>query len=170
MGIPLLSTPIDLRRSGVWSIAVGVGLLMYPSIAAGQTADANALNRSGIVFSPAATATSGIDTNVFHEDVDPKSDLVMTFSPSLAASIGWGRLAIRGRGRVGFVRFQTYEGERSIDTTDEARLDLSLGRVRPFAAASFLNTRQRPELEIDARARRIEESFTAGVNVRLTGK
>src|SRR5205085_596859 len=65
---------------------------------------------------------------------------------------------------------QTYAGERSIDTSDQARLDVSLGRVRPFAAVSFLNTRQRPELEIDARARRFEQSLTAGMNVRLTGK
>src|SRR5438132_1445030 len=170
MGKPFLFTPIDLRGAGVWRLAVGIGLLICPSMTAGQTPDANPLNRSGIVLSPTVTATSGLDTNVFYEGDNPKSDLVTTFTPSLATSIGWGRVAITGRGNASFVRFQTYEGERSINTADEARLDLSLGRVRPFAAARFLNTRQRPELEIDARARRIEESFTSGVNVRLTGK
>src|SRR5437870_2955174 len=108
-----------------WTIAVGFGLLMSPPATAGQTADATASSRPGIAFSPGVTLTSGVDTNVFHEQVNPSSDMVTTVSPSLATSIRWGRLAITGRSRVGFVRFQTHTAERSIDTTDGARLELS---------------------------------------------
>jgi hypothetical protein len=145
-------------------------ILLCGTIAAAQTPEPDSSSQPGIVLLPSATVTSAVDSNVFHEDVGAKSDLVTTFTPSLAASVRRGRLTFLGHGRVGFVRFNTYASERSIDSAGDARLDLGFGRVRPFVAVSVLNTRQRLQLEIDSRARRFENSMAAGVNVRLTGK
>jgi hypothetical protein len=49
-------------------------------------------------------------------------------------------------------------------------VQLPLNRVRPYIAVTFLNSRQRPGYEIDARARRIEDSLAIGSQVRVLGK
>jgi hypothetical protein len=156
-------------RPMIRSLIVGVSLMCSQMVSA-QTPDPDPLDQPGIVLLPSVTVTTAVDSNVFHEDIGPKSDLLTTFAPSLAGSVRRGRLAFVGHGRLAFVHFNTYNSERSIDTDSDARLDLQVGRLRPFVAVSVLNTRQRLELEIDERARRFEKSITAGVNVRLTGK
>ena len=68
------------------------------------------------------------------------------------------------------VHFQQYEGERSLNSDDQARLELLFNRIKPFVEASFLSSRQRPGYEIDARAQRQETGARAGGRIRLAGE
>jgi len=145
--------------------------LLCACVVAAADAAGQPLETSDLVGVHASIATStGVDDNVFNESVTPKKDVVTVFSPQMVGAFQFGRARVSGRGRLDLVRFERYAGERSIDTDDEVRIDLDLNRVGPFVTVGFLNSRQRPRFEIDARARRLEHSVAIGTSVRVTGK
>ncbi len=66
--------------------------------------------------------------------------------------------------------FQTYASERSVNPHALVRGELYLQRLTLFAENDLLNTRQRPNYEIDARARRLENTIRLGGELRLSPK
>jgi hypothetical protein len=112
----------------------------------------------------------GVDTNVFHND-DPKRDFTFTFAPAAKVATPFGRRAVLST-TVGtdIVYYQRYASERSLNPDVTVRTEGFLGRIQPFAEASYLRTRQRANYEIDARSLRTEQSFKGGARVRVASK
>jgi hypothetical protein len=81
-----------------------------------------------------------------------------------------GRLELTGDAEADLVYFHTYSSERSINTNFSVRGDVDLHRFTLFAEDRFLNTRERPNFEIDARSRRLRNDLRAGARVDLLSK
>jgi hypothetical protein len=112
----------------------------------------------------------GIDGNVFNEWDNPKSDFTATVAPGTAFFLRLGRGRLTGNANVGYVFFKEYANERGVNTDTSVRAELPLIHVRPYLAFSYLNTRERPGYEIDARVRHFERTATAGVDLPLTAR
>jgi hypothetical protein len=57
--------------------------------------------------------------------------------------------------------------ERGTNLTSSVRADVDLGILQPFAAASGVDTKDRYNNEVDARARHHDRSYNAGVGLKL---
>ena len=112
----------------------------------------------------------GVDTNVFNEPADPKSDFTFAVEPGADLWLRTGRGLWTFAGGLEFVYFNEYETERAINSNARAQYEFRFNRLRPFVSASTLNTSQRPGYEIDARARHYEADFHAGTDVRVASK
>ncbi|HEX6973508.1 MAG TPA: outer membrane beta-barrel protein [Vicinamibacterales bacterium] len=113
----------------------------------------------------------GVDSNVFNAAGDQKSDFMFNLSPKASVWIPSGRRAmISATAATDLVWYATYQSERSIDPQFTVRGDLYFNRLTLFAQDAFLNTRQRPNYEIDLRSRHLENNVLAGGEVKLTPK
>ena len=117
-----------------------------------------------------AIANFGTDSNVFNAAEDPQSDFTLTAVPRLQARLRARRALLWGSVATSFVYFREFEDERSIDFTTDARADFNLGWLRPYASATWLNTHERLNAEIDARAPRTDSALAAGTGMRFSPK
>jgi len=113
----------------------------------------------------------GVDSNVFNTSGDPKSDFTFTLTPQADIAVPIARRALL-KATVGAdaVYYATYGSERSIDPSVRVRGEGYARRLTLFAEGAYLNTRQRPNYEIDVRSRHLENDLQAGANVRLSSK
>jgi len=114
----------------------------------------------------------GVDSNVYNKsNVDqPISDLTFTVTPSVEARAAVRRATFTLRSGTDFVYFAQQHSERSINQDLFATGRYALRRLSVFAEAGYLNTRQRPDDEIDARSRRIDRRGALGVGIALSPK
>jgi hypothetical protein len=152
-------------------LAAGVALALLTRPAEGQPAqdrsDERGLRLGAVRLRPGLQITNiGVDTNVFNEARDPKQDTTAVVVPSLAATVRTPRVQVRGTGQMQMVYFREYANQRSLNWAADARLDVPLGHVTPFVAASAVHTRERPTLEIDVRARRSVQTTSAGLAIQ----
>jgi len=115
-----------------------------------------------------ALANLGIDTNVFNEVDDPKSDFTFTVSPQVDASLRVRRARLQVKARSDLVYFHQYSSERSADTTVDSKLEFLGTRITPWVGTSVSSGRQRFGYEIDLRLRRVTRDAGAGVEARFT--
>ncbi len=156
-----------------------VFLLLVPVLFAAQLASAQMTDPRGtarihigpIYATPALTVQEfGVDTNVFN-NADEKEDFTFTVVPRATMWIPFARRALLTTAAgTDVVYFQKYSSERSLNPQVRLRGEGVLGRFLPFAEGSYLNTRQRPNFEIDARLRRTEDAARIGTAVRLSPK
>lgn len=122
-------------------------------------------------LTPGIRITSlGIDSNVFNEADDPKSDTTAAIGPGVEL---WMRLAgTRLSGKFGgqYLYFKEFDNQRSWNTANEALWEIPLSRLTPFIAGTLVNSSDRQGYEIDSRARRHDDSYTVGSGLRLSGK
>lgn len=112
----------------------------------------------------------GVDSNVFN-NAQPRRDFTFTFAPRADVWLPFGRRALlTAAAGTDVVYYQRYATERSLNPEIRVRGEVFLGRVTPFAEVGYLRTRQRPNLEIDARSLRQERLLKAGVDVQLSSK
>jgi hypothetical protein len=124
-----------------------------------------------IRFTPVLTISNlGLDSNVFNEPDDPKSDNTAVFGPLADYWVKLGRARLIGQTRMDYFYFKEYDTQRSFGTTNRLRLEVPLAHLVPFVAGEYTNTRQRPGYEIDARARRTLLGGRAGMDVLLGGR
>lgn len=111
---------------------------------------------------------AGFDSNVFNDATDPKEDFTVDFTPRLDVLIepSWAR--IRYTTYANFVYFHEFTDERSINAGNEGRFEFLLNRVRPYVFGSVVNTSDRLNAEVDARAERRDWRVEAGALVALT--
>ena len=122
-------------------------------------------------LTPTITVTNfGIDSNVFNDPVDPKSDFTFTATPTMTARLRSGRLLVGGALSSGLVYYQQFDDERSIDYTAQGRVDLDLGWFRPFGRAERVDTRDRLSLELDIRAPRVSILAEGGARAVVSPK
>jgi hypothetical protein len=117
-----------------------------------------------------AITNFGIDTNVFNDPVDPKSDFTFTATPTMTGRLRSGRLLVGGALSTGLVYYQQFDDERSIDYSTKSRIDLDLGWFRPFGRADRLDTRDRLSLELDLRAPRVSTLVEGGARAVISPK
>jgi hypothetical protein len=115
-------------------------------------------------------ADVGIDNNVLNETINPKRDFTFTAEPNLSVLMRTRRGLLSAHGRLDFVYFNRYRSERSVNGFSQATYEYSFSRLRPFASFSALDVRERPGYEINARVRRFENTFHAGLDARVGGR
>jgi hypothetical protein len=113
----------------------------------------------------------GIDSNVFNEGGRPQSDFTATATPIAYAWVPVAHKALfRFRGGADLVWYQKFDSERSVNPQGAAGADIYVRRLTLTGGYSYLDSRVRPNYEIDIRSRRIERAATAGVSYALTPK
>lgn len=111
----------------------------------------------------------GVDSNVFNAAGEQKSDFTFTITPQAGVAVPFARRGLlTATLGTDVVYYAKYGSERSVDPQAAVRAEAYAHRVTLFAEGSVLNTRQRPNHEIDLRSRRRQNDIAAGVNVRLT--
>jgi hypothetical protein len=112
----------------------------------------------------------GIDNNVYNTYGDQQlSDFTITFVPKLDLSVPVAKRAlIQATTAADLVWYAKYASERSVDPQVVLRGQVFLRRLTVFGERGYVNTRQRPNQEIDVRARHVDEMLTAGVEVAVT--
>jgi hypothetical protein len=143
-----------------------------PSAAQQPNPEATAAIRWGsLALTPRIELTNlGIDTNVFNEPVDPKSDFTFVVSPQVQAWVRPRPLLLESATVVDFVYFQQYSNQRGVNLTTTGRMDIPLNRFKPWVADTFSNTQERTNAEIDTRARHSQNIFRGGLDVRVGPK
>jgi Putative beta-barrel porin 2 len=109
----------------------------------------------------------GRDNNVFNEATDPKRDFTLTLSPSVELVFQPGRFKFTLLEGTDYVYFKQYTTERGMNYSSSARVDVDLGVLRPYATIAGTNSKERYNNEVDARARHRDESYSAGVGLKL---
>lgn len=113
----------------------------------------------------------GVDSNVFNEAGEPKSDFTFTLAPKADVWLPFARRALlQGMVQSDLVWYQQYENERSIDPRLNLRGEFYLQRVTLFGGRSYVNTRERPNYEVDARSRHVNDGFEGGAEIAVTPK
>ena len=125
-----------------------------------------------VYLTPTIALTNlGVDTNVFNQVDNPKSDFTLTIEPHVDVWLPFVRRAmLSAYATPGVTWYQTFSSERSFDPEVGGRFEVYFNRLTLFADASYLNTRQRPNFEIDVRARRREDTAEAGAEIRVFRK
>jgi hypothetical protein len=122
-------------------------------------------------FTPSiAVSNLGVDSNVFNTADDPKQDTTAAVGPAVNLWMNLGPARLSGKGSGQYLYFRTYGNQRAWNTDDELRLDVPMARFKPFVAGRYVNTRQRPGFEIDARARAATDHAKVGAELRASGK
>jgi hypothetical protein len=113
----------------------------------------------------------GIDTNVFNAGGEPKSDFAFTVTPRANVWIPVARRALfTAIVASDLVWYAKYSSERSVNPQFTGRGELYFNRVTFFGENAYLNTRARPNYEIDLRSRHLENDATVGAEVQITPK
>jgi hypothetical protein len=113
----------------------------------------------------------GVDTNVFNEQAEQESDFMFTLAPQADVAIPFShRGLVRTTLGTDLVYYHTFSSERSIDPQISARGELYANRLTLFLQESYINTRQRPNYDIDVRTRHLQNDFSGGARYRLTPK
>jgi hypothetical protein len=110
---------------------------------------------------------AGIDRNVFNEATDPKEDFTTVIAPSVDILLRTGRLAARVRNNVNLVYFRRYTNQGGVDYNHDATVAVRVRRITPYASVQFVDTHERPSIEIDTRARRQSSGFSGGLSASL---
>lgn len=109
----------------------------------------------------------GVDENVFNEATDPKRDFTFTISPRTEIYLRFLGTYFTGKMNEDIIWYRHYPTERQANTTYGLDWKWPLTRLTVDAAASHRSTRERPGFEIDERAQRTLNTFTAGTSFRL---
>jgi hypothetical protein len=165
-------------RIGSSTLIVAAALLVCASDAIAQIPrppepDAVRVRLGPLWLNPTLALTNaGVDTNVFNESDadDPKRDVTLTLSPRSDVWLRAGRTWITGNVREEMVWYEKYVDERSLNTGYGVAWIVPLTRVSLMAGGSWLNTRERPGFEIDARAPRHDRTFNGAAEVRVMSR
>lgn len=124
-----------------------------------------------LAFDPRVVLTNlGVDTNVFYSETDPQSDFTFAVKPGTEMWLRTGRGLVTVSGNLEYVYFSEFVSERSVNSDIRGQYEFRFNRIRPYASASWLDTRSRPGYEINARARHYEADFHAGLDLRVGSK
>lgn len=150
---------------------VSIGPIAAAQEQSDNPADGARLHWGVLHFTPSIIVSSlGVDNNVFNTVDDPKQDTTAAIGPAVNLWMNLGPARLSGKGSGQYLYFKTYENQRAWNTTNDLRLELPLARLKPFVSGSYINTRDRPGFEIDARARAATNNASLGTNLRLSGR
>ena len=119
-------------------------------------------------FTPSLAVTDfGVDSNIFRTAEEPQSDFTATITPRFDVRFRAGRLSLWAWNATGFSYYADVDDQRSISYTSEVRADVDLGRFRPVASATILETRDRLNAELDVRAPRLTRGVSGGAKILI---
>jgi hypothetical protein len=152
--------------------------LVVPAVAAAQDTSIDEVRKNARIHAGPFYVTPvmqlkelGVDSNVFNAAGDQQSDFMFNVSPRADIWVPAARRAMFSASvATDLVWYATYDSERSIDPQFAVRGEGYFNRLTLFAENEYLNTRQRPNYEIDLRSRHLENNVLAGGDIRLTPK
>jgi hypothetical protein len=109
----------------------------------------------------------GFDENVFNTPDDPKRDFTFTLAPGAEVRFRMRRLALSYVSTTEYVYYRTFKSERGTNTSSGLRMDLDLGRLKPYGTISGLDSKARLN---SPRARAIAISTTAPASPSRSGR
>lgn len=110
----------------------------------------------------------GIDNNVYNDAENPKKDFTATIAPTMLVLYrGGDRIKLSYTTLTEFVWFAREKEERSANRGFVVGAEANLRFFTPFATYSSTQTRERPNAEIDERARRNPRTWATGLRTRL---
>jgi hypothetical protein len=112
----------------------------------------------------------GVDSNVFNEPTNPKTDFTLTAAPDIEIATNPGRLKLASTTGAEFVYFRKYTSQRARNGSIGGRADLDLSWLKPFASFSATRTTARPNSEIDARVEHRPWTYSAGTTVKVASR
>jgi hypothetical protein len=116
----------------------------------------------------------GVDSNVFNTVDNPVSDVTFTVAPTVDATARLRRATVSLQSTTDLVYFVHQSSERSLNETLSASAQYPMRRITFGGSAGYVNTRERPDEEIDARSRRIDSnllgSMTMAIGPRLSAQ
>jgi hypothetical protein len=112
----------------------------------------------------------GFDSNVFNSPTHSQSDFTFMVIPHVEGAAGSNRAMLTFKTATELVYFAKHSTERGLNTDLAGGGVLNFGRFMLAVRGTYLNTRRRPNEEIDARARRLEASGDASLRAALFGK
>ena len=110
----------------------------------------------------------GVDTNVFDEPVNPKKDYVIGLTPTLGLYSRLGFTQFFGSIDTDLTYYHKYTSERSVSRSFRGRLNFDLSRLRPVLGAAYVESGDRPNAEIDLRARRKQTELNAQLGYEIS--
>lgn len=116
-----------------------------------------------------ALTNAGVDNNVFNSPV-PQSDFTMTLTPRADMWLRLSRSWVTFSAKEDLVYYQKFVSERSANSNYWATLHVPLTRIAFNVRGAYLDTRDRPGFEIDARSQHTQYDFGGSVELRLFGK
>ena len=155
-----------------WLVVLGV---LAPGTAAAQTYPAPPDTSEGarVRMGPVSVRPTlvvrdvGIDSNVFNESGTPQQDFSATAGAKVDVGMRLNRLVASYKSTYEYIYFEKFAAERGSNRGSEGRVDVLLGRIRPHVFGSILDSHERPNTEIDARARRRQSGYGAGFGALL---
>jgi hypothetical protein len=122
-----------------------------------------------LMFAPTVRLQQlGVDTNIFQNDAQAREDFVATVTPEVSLFLRPRSMRVLGYFGTDFNYFQTYADERYVAPTTRLRAEFLLSRLRPYVGVARIDTRDRPNREIDARARHVDTELGGGVVFELS--
>src|SRR5262245_27631435 len=112
----------------------------------------------------------GVDSNVFNDSNNQLQDTTAAIGPAINVWTKIGPLHVAERSAGQYLYFKQYENQRSWNTANDVRLEMPLGRLKPFAVGSYVNSKERPGFEIDSRARASTNIAGLGTSIHVSGK
>ncbi|HUE88537.1 MAG TPA: outer membrane beta-barrel protein [Vicinamibacterales bacterium] len=110
----------------------------------------------------------GVDTNVFDEHENPKRDYVVSLSPTVDVFGKVGLLQAALTSSTDFTWYAKYANERSLGRVARGRVDFLPSRLRLSVGGGIVQTRERPSMEIELRARRSQSEAWGGVGFEIS--
>jgi hypothetical protein len=107
----------------------------------------------------------GVDTNVFNSAETPVRDTTLTVAPGVDVWLRAGRVRLASQTTTEWLYYRTLASQRSFNAGENLRIDVDLARVTPRVGGLFLNTRARPNDEVDARVQQHNTGGSVGMTV-----
>ena len=171
---------IRWRRCAGATVALAAVVLALPAPARGQSGPLTeslvleepktfSFRIGPVLVSPNLTIRDfGYDTNVFNEDENPKKDWTITLTPEFQMFARLGLVQVVGLAASDLRYFKEYESERSVSRQFRGRVDAQLSRFRPWFSAAHVDQQERPNREVDLRAKNTAKELAAGLSFNLS--
>ncbi len=149
-----------------WSAAAQTVTINVPDTSRGR------IQLGPVTLNPAIDLTNlGVDTNVFNDPAgQEQDDFTFTLVPRSDVWMKMGPTWVSGNIREDLVWYQTFESERSANTSANVNWIVPLNRLRFSVGTGYLWARERPSYEIDARVPRVEALVNGAVEIRALSR
>ena len=130
------------------------------------------LHLGGLYVTPALQLKEmGVDSNVFNEPGSTARDFTINLAPGAQLALPIGRRAlVESTLAANLVYFQRYASQRSVNPNASVRVTGFFRRLTLAGGGGYLNTHERMNQEIDARAGRTDKSAHAAFDIRVVPK
>jgi len=122
-----------------------------------------------LMMNPTISLTNaGVDNNVFNAAAGdaPKRDFTVTVTPATDFWLRFGPTWVTGNIKEDIVWYQQYSSERAANTSYGVGWRVPASRVVLQTGVTYLNARDRPGFEIDARSERNELGYSGKLELR----